>query len=109
MSDIVQIISNAGRFNQRRVQVYSSRPMKIIYRKRRKTGPEKLPLKWVKEYLKDIDNNTIKYLKINPFDHSYIHTLSGRTIERKDLYTLLTNNLFANIDKMKAWVNKYSI
>lgn len=89
-------------------QSHVSRPMRILYRKRRKTGPETLPVRWVEEIIPGLQEAQ-KIVGLDPytvaFSVSGLDSRDPHDREKINKFIIMQYDLL--IDKLNAWLKKY--
>ena len=108
--ELAQIITNAPRYHQRRIlKIYSSRPMRILYRKQRKTGPETLPTRWVEELIPQL-KEAKRVVGLDPNSmHFQLGPLNTDNIEdRKRISEWIVMQYDQLISNLYAWVKRYN-
>lgn len=87
---------------------HASRPMRILYRPRKKTGPETLPTKWVEEVIDHLENAK-RIVGIDPFVQQL--ALQSRYIDTREEKIKMAEFIHTQygllIDRLHAWIKRY--
>ena len=85
-----------------------SRPMRILYRKKRKTGPETLPIRWVEQILPELKYSK-KVIGLDPTVYQFsVKNIDTRNpIDREKISKFIIVQYDLLIIKLEAWIKRY--